>query len=71
LDRFYPILQDAIAQTNVEKLLVLSIIEYSSYLFKILAKRKNIKKEQMNERSYEKTTQFDHPMRKIVFIQKK
>ena len=44
LDRFYPDIKDAIAETNVEKVLLSSISEYSSYLFKIVARRKRISK---------------------------
>ena len=44
LDRFYLDIKDAIAETNVEKVLLSSISEYSSYLFKIVARRKRISK---------------------------
>lgn len=47
LDRFYPMLQDAIAQTNIEKIMVSSITEQSAFLYKILVRRKNLKKEQL------------------------
>lgn len=47
LDRFYPLLQDAIAQTNVEKVMVSSITEQSSFLYKTLVRRKNLKKDQL------------------------
>ena len=43
LDRFYPLIKDAIAETNVEKIIMSSISEYSSYLYKVLAKRKKVK----------------------------
>lgn len=43
LDRFYPLIKDAIAETNVEKIIMSSISEYSSYLYKILIKRKKVK----------------------------
>ena len=43
LDRFYPLIKDAIAQTNVEKILMSSLSEYSSFLYKILISRKKIK----------------------------
>ena len=36
----------------------------------IISKLKNIKELQMNERSYEKTTQFDHPDDKNSFYSK-
>ena len=44
LDRFYPEIKDAIAETNVEKILLSSISEYSSILFKVVARRKKISK---------------------------
>lgn len=44
LDRFYPLLKNSIEQTNLEKIIISSISEYSSHLYKILLKRKNIKK---------------------------
>ena len=47
LDRFYPMLKDAIEQTNVEKILVSSITEESSFLYKTLVRRKKIKSEDM------------------------
>ena len=43
LDRFYPLIKESISETNVEKIILSSISEYSSYLYKILAKRKKIK----------------------------
>lgn len=45
LDRFYPMLKDAIAQTNVEKVMLSSITEQSAFLYKILARRKKLKKD--------------------------
>ena len=47
LDRFYSMLQDAIANTNVEKVMVSSITEQASFLYKTLVRRKNLKKEQL------------------------
>ncbi len=47
LDRFYSMLQDAIANTNVEKVMISSITEQASFLYKILVKRKKLKKEQL------------------------
>ena len=44
LDRFYPEIKDAIAETNVKKILLSSISEYSSMLFKMIARRKKISK---------------------------
>ena len=42
LDRFYPEIKDAIAETNIDRILLSSISEYSSLLFKIIARRKKI-----------------------------
>ncbi|MEG0577426.1 MAG: class I adenylate-forming enzyme family protein [Bacilli bacterium] len=47
LDRFYPMLQDAIKETNVEKVMVSSITEKSSFLYRTLIRRKNLKKDQI------------------------
>lgn len=47
LDRFYPMLKNAIEETNVEKILLSSITEESSFLFKTLIRRKKIAKEQL------------------------
>ena len=44
LDRFYPDIKDAIAETNVDKVILSSISEYSSFLFKVVARRKKISK---------------------------
>ena len=44
LDRFYMDIKDAISETNVEKVLLSSISEYSSFLFKIIARRIKIHK---------------------------
>ena len=44
LDRFYPMLKDAIERTNVEKIMLASITEHSSFLYKTLIRRKKIKK---------------------------
>ena len=43
LDRFYPEIKDALKETNVEKVVLSSISEYASGLFKIVAGRKHIK----------------------------
>lgn len=43
LDRFYPLIKDAIGETNVEKVMLSSISEYSSFLYKVLAGRKKVK----------------------------
>lgn len=45
LDRFYPMLKDAIERTNVEKVMLASITEHSSFLYKTLIRRKKLKKE--------------------------
>ena len=42
LDRFYPEIKDSIAETNIDRILLSSISEYSSLLFKIIARRKKI-----------------------------
>ena len=42
LDRFYPEIKDAIKKINVEKILLSSISEYSSLLFKLVARRQKI-----------------------------
>ncbi len=47
LDRFYPMLEDAIRETNVEKIMLSSITEQASFLFKTLVRRKNLKKHQL------------------------
>lgn len=43
LDRFYPQLKNSIAQTNIKNIVCSSISEYSSTLYKVLARRKEIK----------------------------
>ena len=45
LDRFYPLIKDAVIETNVKQILVSSLSEYSSYLYKVLLRRKKIKLE--------------------------
>lgn len=47
LDRFYSMLQDAISNTNVEKVVLSSITEESSFLYKTLVRRKKLKKNQL------------------------
>lgn len=42
LDKFYPLIKDAIKETNVEQILLSSLSEYSSYLYKLLIRRKKI-----------------------------
>ena len=44
LDRFYPLIKDSLAETDVEKVIISSISEYSSFLFKVVAHRKKISK---------------------------
>ena len=39
LDKFYPAIRDEIAETNVEQVILSSISEYSSFLFKKMARR--------------------------------
>ena len=43
LDRFYPAIIKEIAETNVKQLLITSISEYSSLIWKVLAGKKSIK----------------------------
>ncbi len=43
LDRFYPEIKGAIAETNVNQILLSSISEYSSFLVKVIARRRKIK----------------------------
>lgn len=47
LDRFYPLIKDAISNTNVEQIILSSISEYSSFLYKVIARRKKISKNDM------------------------
>lgn len=42
LDRFYPAIKEAIAKTKVKRILLASISEYASFLFKVLAGRKHV-----------------------------
>ena len=42
-------LQDAIAQTNVDKIMLSSITEQSSFLYKTLVRRKKLTKDQFIE----------------------
>lgn len=42
LDRFYPAIKDSLASTGVEQVLVSSLSEYSSFLYKLLIRRKKI-----------------------------
>ena len=42
LDRFYPLIKDALKETNVKRVLLSSISEYSSLLYKVLARKKHI-----------------------------
>ena len=43
LDRFYPVVKSELEKTNIKKILVSSMSEYSSMLFKMLIKRQKIK----------------------------
>ena len=45
MDRFYPLLKEELEKTNIKKILVSSMSEYSSFLYKVLISRKKIKKE--------------------------
>ena len=49
LDRFYPSIKNEIAQTDVKRIILSSISEYSSFLFKVIAHRMKIKKEDLIE----------------------
>lgn len=70
LDRFYPILKDAIEQTNVEKILLSSITEESSYLYKTLIPRKKLTKDQIIPNleyiTYPEFLRMSNSSRKIV-----
>ena len=44
LDRFYPMIKDAISETNIKRILLSSISEYSSFLFKVVARRMKVNK---------------------------
>ena len=43
LDRFYPAIKNSIEETNVKRILLSSISEYSSFFYKILIRRKKVK----------------------------
>ena len=43
LDRFYPVLKKAISQTNIENILISSMSQYSSFLYKMLIRKKKVK----------------------------
>ncbi len=45
MDRFYPVIKGELAQTNIKKIMLSSMSEYSSYLYKMLIRRQKIKKE--------------------------
>ena len=47
MDRFYPLLKEELENTNIKKILLSSLSEYSSFLYKIIIRRKRIKKENM------------------------
>ncbi len=47
LDKFYPMLQEAIASTNIKKIMLTTITEHASFLYKMLVKRMKLKKEQL------------------------
>lgn len=42
MDRFYPVVKSELEKTNIEKILISSMSEYSSMLFKIIIRRKKI-----------------------------
>ena len=43
MDRFYPVIKSELEKTNVEKIIMSSMSEYSSFLFKMLIKRQKVK----------------------------
>lgn len=45
MDRFYPIIKSELEKTNIEKILLSSMSEYSSFLFKVIIKRQKVKSE--------------------------
>lgn len=45
MDRFYPLLKKELENTNIKKILLSSMSEYSSFLYKIILRRQKIKKE--------------------------
>ena len=45
MDRLYPVIKKELEKTKIKKILISSISEYSSYLYKIILKRKKIKEE--------------------------
>lgn len=45
LDRLHPVLKEELEKTKIKKILISSISEYSSFLYKIILKRKKIKEE--------------------------
>lgn len=47
MDRFYPLLKEELENTNIKKILLSSLSEYSSFLYKMIIRRKKIKKENM------------------------
>ena len=42
LDRFYPVLKDSIEQTNIKNIVLSSMSEYSSFLYKMIIRRKKV-----------------------------
>ena len=45
MDRFYPIIKRELEKTNIEKIQLSSMSEYSSFLFKVIIKRQKVKPE--------------------------
>lgn len=45
MDRFYPLVKQELEKTNIKKILLSSMSEYSSFLYKIIISRKKVKKE--------------------------
>lgn len=45
MDRFYPVVKSELEKTNVKKILLSSMSEYSSFLYKIIIRRQKIKED--------------------------
>lgn len=59
MDRFYPLLKEELEKTNIKKILLSSMSEYSSILYKIILARKKIKtKDRIPEVEYIELPEF-------------
>ena len=47
MDRFYPALKDSIAQSDTKRIVLSSLTEYSSLLYRVIIRRKPPKKEDL------------------------